>query len=168
MMLLSTRIQVPHTTPMPRTPRECYMLYSLQFSPQAKPDFEPGSSCSQTPMGGRCEPTERVPVHIWEAVGHADLPTTMAYTYLASEHLRGLVDEPRSRGGEEPRLVNSEGGQDWYARPARNLAKPSQNSYETLDTCLGARRLGGRASVCPSRSFIRWSVGAALCGTLPR
>jgi site-specific recombinase XerD len=34
------------------------------------------------------------PVHVKEAVGHADLRTTMAYTHLAREHLRGLVDEP--------------------------------------------------------------------------
>ncbi len=34
------------------------------------------------------------PVHVKEAVGHADLRMTMAYTHLAREHLRGLVDEP--------------------------------------------------------------------------
>ncbi len=34
------------------------------------------------------------PVLVKEAVGHADLRTTMAYTHLAREHLRGLVDEP--------------------------------------------------------------------------
>lgn len=33
------------------------------------------------------------PVHVMEAVGHADLRTTMAYTHLAREHLRGLVDQ---------------------------------------------------------------------------
>ncbi len=33
------------------------------------------------------------PVHVKEAVGHADLRTTMAYTHLAREHLRGLVDQ---------------------------------------------------------------------------
>ena len=31
-----------------------------------------------------------------EAVGHSDLRTTMAYTHLAREHLRSLVDETRS------------------------------------------------------------------------
>jgi len=35
------------------------------------------------------------PVHVKEAVGHANLATTMAYTHLAREHLRTLVaDEP--------------------------------------------------------------------------
>jgi integrase len=33
------------------------------------------------------------PVHVKEAVGHADLRTTMSYTHLAREHLRALVDE---------------------------------------------------------------------------
>ncbi|HET9982619.1 MAG TPA: tyrosine-type recombinase/integrase [Longimicrobiales bacterium] len=32
------------------------------------------------------------PVHVKEAVGHADLRTTMGYTHLAREHLRALVD----------------------------------------------------------------------------
>lgn len=32
-------------------------------------------------------------VLVKEAVGHADLRTTMAYTHLAREHLRGLVDD---------------------------------------------------------------------------
>lgn len=31
------------------------------------------------------------PVHVKEAVGHADLRTTMAYTHLSREHLRSLV-----------------------------------------------------------------------------
>jgi site-specific recombinase XerD len=31
------------------------------------------------------------PVHVKEAVGHADLRTTMDYTHLAREHLRALV-----------------------------------------------------------------------------
>lgn len=35
------------------------------------------------------------PVHVKEALGHADLATTMGYTHSAKEHLRGLVDEPR-------------------------------------------------------------------------
>lgn len=34
------------------------------------------------------------PVHVKEAVGHADLRMTMAYTHLVRENLRGLVDEP--------------------------------------------------------------------------
>lgn len=34
-------------------------------------------------------------VHVKEAVGHSDLRTTMAYTHLAREHLRSLVDETR-------------------------------------------------------------------------
>ena len=33
-------------------------------------------------------------MHVKEALGHADLATTMGYTQLAKEHLRGLVDEP--------------------------------------------------------------------------
>lgn len=33
-------------------------------------------------------------VHVMEAVGHADLRTTMDYTHLAREHLRALVDAP--------------------------------------------------------------------------
>lgn len=33
------------------------------------------------------------PVHVKEAVGHADLRTTMEYTHLAREHLRSLVGE---------------------------------------------------------------------------
>jgi integrase len=32
------------------------------------------------------------PVHVKEAMGHADLKTTMAYTHLAREHLRALTD----------------------------------------------------------------------------
>jgi site-specific recombinase XerD len=32
------------------------------------------------------------PVHVKEAVGHSDLRTTMAYTHLAREHLRSLVE----------------------------------------------------------------------------
>jgi len=32
------------------------------------------------------------PVHVKEAVGHADLATTMRYTHLSREHLRSLVD----------------------------------------------------------------------------
>ncbi len=36
------------------------------------------------------------PVHVKEAMGHADLATTMGYTHLAKEHLRALVEqEPR-------------------------------------------------------------------------
>lgn len=34
------------------------------------------------------------PVHVKEAVGHADLRTTMKYTHLARKHLRSLVDSP--------------------------------------------------------------------------
>lgn len=39
---------------------------------------------------------EKSAVLVKEAVGHADLRTTMAYTHLAREHLRGLVES----GGE--------------------------------------------------------------------
>lgn len=35
------------------------------------------------------------PVHVKEALGHADLRTTMLYTHLAREHLRSLVDRPK-------------------------------------------------------------------------
>jgi integrase len=34
-------------------------------------------------------------VLVKEAVGHSDLRTTTAYTHLAREHLRDLVDSPR-------------------------------------------------------------------------
>lgn len=33
------------------------------------------------------------PVHVKEAVGHSDLRTTMVYTHLAREHLRGFVEQ---------------------------------------------------------------------------
>ncbi len=36
---------------------------------------------------------EKNPVHVKEAVGHADLRTTMQYTHLAKEHLRPLVQD---------------------------------------------------------------------------
>lgn len=36
---------------------------------------------------------EKSVVLVKEAVGHADLRTTMAYTHLAREHLRGLVEQ---------------------------------------------------------------------------
>ena len=36
---------------------------------------------------------EKSAVLVKEAVGHADLRTTMAYTHLAREHLRSLVDK---------------------------------------------------------------------------
>ena len=39
---------------------------------------------------------EKHPVHVKEAVGHADLQTTMNYTHLAKEHLRSLVDDPNT------------------------------------------------------------------------
>ena len=32
------------------------------------------------------------PVHVKEAVGHANLSTTMRYTHLSREHLRSLVE----------------------------------------------------------------------------
>ena len=41
-------------------------------------------------------------VHVKEALGHADLATTMGYTHLAKEHLRGLVDEPRRDEARTP------------------------------------------------------------------
>ena len=40
---------------------------------------------------------EKSAVLVKEAVGHADLRTTMAYTHLAREHLRGLVDDNPQR-----------------------------------------------------------------------
>lgn len=36
---------------------------------------------------------EKSAVLVREAIGHADLRTTMAYTHLAREHLRALVEE---------------------------------------------------------------------------
>ena len=32
-------------------------------------------------------------VHVKEAVGHADLRTTMGYAHLSREHLKNLVEE---------------------------------------------------------------------------
>ena len=36
-------------------------------------------------------------VLVKEAVGHADLGTTMEYTHLAREHVRGLVEQEPKR-----------------------------------------------------------------------
>jgi integrase/recombinase XerD len=41
------------------------------------------------------------PVHVKEAMGHADLRTTMEYTHLAREHLRALVDPPATIGATQ-------------------------------------------------------------------
>jgi integrase/recombinase XerD len=42
------------------------------------------------------------PVHVKEALGHADLATTMGYTHLLPEHLRALVDgHPPHRSASE-------------------------------------------------------------------
>ena len=35
------------------------------------------------------------PVHVKEALGHADLRTTMGYTHLVKEHLRSLVNDAK-------------------------------------------------------------------------
>lgn len=43
----------------------------------------------------------RNPVHVKEALGHADLRTTMSYTHLSREHLRALV---ASSGAIQPRV----------------------------------------------------------------
>lgn len=40
-------------------------------------------------------------VHVKEALGHADLRTTMGYTHLAREHLKGLVDAPAAVPSKE-------------------------------------------------------------------
>lgn len=40
---------------------------------------------------------EKSPVLVQEAVGHADISTTMRYSHLAREHLRALVDDGRQR-----------------------------------------------------------------------
>lgn len=45
------------------------------------------------------------PVHVKEALGHADLKTTMRYTHLAREHLRSLVKEPEKSEREELREI---------------------------------------------------------------
>ena len=37
------------------------------------------------------------PVHVKEAMGHADLATTMGYTHLPKEHLRSLVEQEPKR-----------------------------------------------------------------------
>jgi len=39
-------------------------------------------------------------VHVKEALGHADLRTTMGYTHLVKEHLRALVDDPHQQSAE--------------------------------------------------------------------
>lgn len=39
-------------------------------------------------------------MHVKEAVGHADLRTTMAYTHLAREHLRSLVETDKGENNE--------------------------------------------------------------------
>ncbi len=36
-------------------------------------------------------------MHVKEAMGHADLATTMGYTHLAKEHLRALVEQEPKR-----------------------------------------------------------------------
>ena len=36
-------------------------------------------------------------MHAKEAVGHADIRTTMQYTHLAREHLRSLVEQEPKR-----------------------------------------------------------------------
>ena len=41
------------------------------------------------------------PVHVKEAMGHADLRTTMQYTHLAREHLRSLVKQNDSTRNED-------------------------------------------------------------------
>lgn len=41
---------------------------------------------------------EKNPVHVKEAMGHADLRTTMGYQHLAKEHLRSLVTDPAAKG----------------------------------------------------------------------
>ena len=41
-------------------------------------------------------------VHVKEALGHADLATTMGYTHLVKEHVRGLVDQPRCDEARTP------------------------------------------------------------------
>lgn len=46
---------------------------------------------------------EKNPVHVKEAVGHAQLQTTMQYTHLAREHLRSLVEAPVSQPAEASR-----------------------------------------------------------------
>jgi site-specific recombinase XerD len=38
-------------------------------------------------------------VLVKEAVGHADLRTTMGYTHLVRENLRSLVEEPSTTNG---------------------------------------------------------------------
>ena len=40
-------------------------------------------------------------VHVKEALGHADLRTTMGYTHLAREHLRSLVDDNQITNTEQ-------------------------------------------------------------------
>ena len=46
------------------------------------------------------------PVHVKEALGHADLRTTMGYAHLAREHLRALVDDT-SQGPAERESVGN-------------------------------------------------------------
>jgi site-specific recombinase XerD len=53
----------------------------------------------------------RSPVLVKEALGHADLRTTMGYTHLAKEHLRALV-APLGAGERRPGIaVGIDGGE---------------------------------------------------------
>lgn len=44
---------------------------------------------------------EKSPVLVQEAVGHADITTTMRYSHLAREHLRALVRETPEQAKEQ-------------------------------------------------------------------
>ena len=69
-------------------------------------------------------------MHVKEALGHADLATTMGYTHLAKEHLRALVEqepereELRDLGHPRASCVRSCSG-DWVQRTTSPLLTPS-------------------------------------------
>ena len=45
---------------------------------------------------------EKNPVHVKEAVGHADLATTMMYTHLSKVHLKSLIDDAPTVREQQP------------------------------------------------------------------
>ncbi len=55
--------------------------------------------CGKDDAEGSTDRQQEQPNHVpaKEAVSHADLRTTMQYTYLAREHLRSLVEQEPKR-----------------------------------------------------------------------
>jgi hypothetical protein len=92
------------------------------------------------------------PVHVKEAVGHADLQTTMGYTHLAKEHLRSLVEDRTGvvhlRGAREAPPGRAPGG-------GRRLRSPSSTK---TDKRVGASR-GVGPLVVGRQGWFRADVG---------